>query len=135
VPRRTVAWIVGFLLVLAAAGIFFVADRDDPSYVGTTRRVTLQWGQCFNGISWPPSAKRDSYYWWAGGSPAPKGDILTVPPLREHSSALHYARGTLHFTSRSTAIFRSDAGGTLEMRRESTKAFHTTGCSLGFANP
>jgi hypothetical protein len=108
-------------------GAFLVSNGDEPAYVATSKRVNLTWGQCFNGIAWRP-ARSVNYSWWAGHTPAPTGQIETVPPLAEHSSALHFARGTLHFISRSDATFRSDAGGTLAMRREPDNAFHTADC-------
>lgn len=113
---------------LALAGVFVVSSRD-PSYVGDSRRVTLRWG-CFNSISWPQHTTR-GHYWWAGDRPVPNGEIETSPPSGEFPS--HAARGMLHFVSRSEAVFRSDAGGTLSMQRESSKSFHNMGCALGFA--
>jgi hypothetical protein len=96
-------------------GASLVSDQDGPCYVGTANRVTLRWGECFNGIASRPSGQREGYSWRARESPAHTGDFETVPPLREHSTALHYARGSLHFISRSYAILRRDTGGTLDL--------------------
>lgn len=109
----------------------FFLTQGEPGYVGDSRRVTLRWGQCFNAITWP-NDRRDGHYWWAGDSPAPNGDIETSSANENPSRDSHRARGTIHFVSRTEAIFRSDAGGTLSMSRASPESFHNAGCAMGF---
>lgn len=134
---RRVKWIllaVVLLALLIGSGVFGIDWWTDRSYVGTSKRVTLAW-TCWNDIFWT-DPHRDAH-WWAGDSPAPTGPLETQAPTTGADSALpqRHATGKLVFNSLHKATFRSDAGGTLAMTRESKRAPHTTACAVGTSNP
>ncbi|MGZ4681697.1 MAG: hypothetical protein ACXV8G_04485 [Acidimicrobiales bacterium] len=100
---------------------------QDRSYVGSSERVTLDW-DCTNGISWTGPA---GHRWWAGHDPVPTGTLDTAPTT-PGTPDYHHATGTLHYDSRMTATFTSDAGGTLTFTRQPSRAFYTADCKIGF---
>ena len=117
------AAVVAGLLALAVS-----AGSHDSAYVGTSRRVDLKWGysQC---QQLPSFAARQLGEWWPAAKP--NGLIETPQRVGDQYDAFHHARGVMRFTSRSTAVFQSDAGGTLAFHRRPANAFRSLGCSIG----
>lgn len=123
---------LGLLLVLlgglAVYGWQWHADR---SYVGSSQRVELRW-DCGNGIFWTDAGT--GIKWWAGHDPVMTGAIETAPrdaPDRTDPISMKHAAGTVHFDTRETATFTSDAGGTMPLTRQEPGKFYTMDCTLG----
>ena len=62
----------------------------------------------------------------------PTGALDTSPPTGDEPLPYHHAKGTMHYDTRTTATFTSDAGGTVTFTRQPSTAFYSLGCKLGF---
>ena len=114
--------------MLLTTAVIVVIERRDPSYVGTTTRVTLQW-RCVNGIWWQRGATR----WWAGHDPRPRGAITNDSLARSGDPEVqHAARGSVHIISRDEAVFTSDIGGSLDLMRQRPGGAYTNDCVMRF---
>jgi hypothetical protein len=133
-PERGRNWLrVGLAttlaLLLLVIGTHFAWNwYEDRSYVGTSEAVTIKW-DCANGLFWTGPA---GHRWWAGHDPVPTGELDTAPPTNDDILPTRTATGTMHYDTRMTATFTSDAGGTLTFIRQPSEAFYFADCKLGF---
>ena len=112
-------------VALAGGGLWGLSRWHDRSYIGTTRRITLDW-DCWNAIFWTDTSR--GVRWWAG-DPVPDVPVETATTGGPGFLTHYHATGTLHFASYRTAVFTSDSGATLTMTREPRVALHNASCS------
>lgn len=122
---------LGLLILATGFGGVRVYKYRHPAYVGTTVEATLAWG-CVNDIYWKGTRGPT---WWAGSEPAPKGTLDTLPVAADANPPRHFAEGTLLFRSFNRAVFTSDAGGTLTLKRQPNNVKYVANCVLGFKDP
>ncbi len=111
-PRRTAGAATRFALVLllcvavflalSAVRVWWASDNGIP--IGTTVPANLDW-DCAEHIRWRDP---DGHQWWAGQYPH-----LTIAAT--YTGFNGHAQGKMTFTSRTTARFTDQTGGTLEL--------------------
>lgn len=125
--RRTIVTSAALVVVLLGLAVYGLRWWTSHAYVGSTQRVVLTW-DCGNGIFWVDPASGTK--WWAGHDPTMAGRVETAPRQPGPIISVKTAAGSMHIDSSDTAVFTSDAGGTMPLTRQEPGTLYTADCSL-----
>lgn len=126
--RRTIVTSAALVVVLLGLAAYGLRWWSAHAYVGSTQRVELTW-DCGNGIFWVDPASGTK--WWAGHDPVMVGRIESAPRQPGRIISTKTAAGSMHIDSSDTAVFTSDAGGTMPLTRQEPGTLYTADCALG----